>query len=127
MNIPFIGPTYAGRSGNIDASRSVNLYPELEGAGAKQPMALIGTPGTLLWAALGALPVRGMHVMSGVLYVAAGGRLYSVSAAGVPSAPLGTLATSSGRVLMADNGAGASGAGGNQLMVVDGAAGYVYT
>ncbi len=126
MNIPFVGPTYAGRSGNIDASRSINLYPEANGAGAKQPMALIGTPGTVLWASLGALPVRGMHVMDGVLYVVAGGKLYSVNAAGAPSSALGLLATSGGRVLMADNGAGSSGAGGNQLMIADGAAGYVY-
>ena len=62
MNIPFVGPTYAGRSGNIDASRSINFYPETNPAGAKQPMSLVGTPGTCLWASLGAPPVRGMHV-----------------------------------------------------------------
>jgi hypothetical protein len=126
MNIPFVGPTYAGRSGNIDASRSVNFYPETNAAGAKQPMSLVGTPGTLLWASLGALPIRGMHVMSGVLYVVAGGRLYSVTAAGIVSPALGLLTTSTGRVLMADNGAGDSGVGGNQLMIVDGANGYIY-
>ena len=46
MNIPFVGPTYAGRSGNIDASRSINFYPEMNPAGAEQPMSLVGTPGT---------------------------------------------------------------------------------
>ena len=126
MNIPFVGPTYGGLSSSIDASRSVNLYPETNAPGAKEPMALVGAPGTRLWASLGALPVRGMHVLNGLLYVVAGGNLYGVAAAGVVSPALGLLSTGSGRVLMADNGTGSTGAGGNQLMIADGTAGYVY-
>jgi hypothetical protein len=126
MNIPFVGPTYNGRSSNIDASRSVNFYPETNPAGAKSVIALVNTPGTLLWAQVDPSPVRGMHVFGGLLYVVAGGKLYSVDARGVVSQVLGMLATSAGRVAMADNGLAVSGVGGNQLMIVDGAYGYIY-
>lgn len=132
MNIPFVGPTYNGRSSNIDASRSVNFYPETNPAGAKSVIALVNTPGTLLWAQVGESPVRGMHVFNDphtgapLLYVVAGGKLYFVDARGVVSQVPGTLATSAGRVAMADNGLAAGGVGGNQLMIVDGANGYIY-
>ncbi len=126
MNIPFVGPTYAGRSSNIDASRSVNFYPETNPGGAKSVIALVNTPGTVLWTQAGPSPVRGMHVFAGQLYVVAGGKLYSVDARGVVSGSLGTLATSAGRVAIADNGVAASGVGGNQLMIVDGGSGYIH-
>jgi hypothetical protein len=126
MQINFVGPTYDSRSSNIGASRSVNFYPELNPADAKSVIALINTPGTALWAQVGPYPVRGMHVFGGLLYVVAGGQLYSVSASGTVSAALGTLATSAGLVSMEDNGLAVSGVGGNQLMIVDGANGYIY-
>jgi len=88
-------------------------------------MALIGTPGTSLWLALGYNEVRGMHPFGGNLYVVMGGKLYSISG-GVISSALGTLSTSSGRVCMRDNGIASAGVGGNQLMITDGAAGYIY-
>jgi hypothetical protein len=89
----------------------------------------LGTPGTVLWAATGESVIRGMHVFGGALYVVAGASLYSIDAAGTISEALGTLGTSSGRVVMADNGtssASSSDVGGNQLMIVDGAHGYIY-
>ena len=126
MNIPFIGPTYNSRSSNIDASRSVNFYPETNPIDAKSVIALINTPGTALWAQVGPSPVRGMHVLGNLLYVVAGGKLYAVDGAGVVSAALGTLTTSAGLVAVSDNGLAVSGVGGNQLMIVDGVCGYVY-
>ncbi len=127
MNIPFVGPTYNSRSSNIDASRSVNFYPEMNPADSKSVIALVNTPGTVLWAQVGPFPVRGMHLFGGLLYVVAGGKLYSVDSTGaVSGAALGTLATSAGLVACADNGLAVSGVGGNQLMIVDGACGYVY-
>lgn len=126
MNIPFVGPTYNGRSSNIDASRSVNFYPETNPADSKSVIALIGTPGTVLWAQVGPFPVRGMHVFGGLLYIVAGGKLYSIDSTGAVSQALGQLATSAGRVAMGDNGLAVSGVGGNQLMIVDGAQGYIY-
>ncbi len=127
MNIPFVGATYNGRSSNIDASRSVNFYPETNAADAKSVIALVSTPGTVLWAQIGPFPVRGMHVFGGLLYVVAGGKLYSITTTGTISAALGTLATSTGLVAMEDNGLAVSGVGGNQLMIVDGSdEGYIY-
>jgi hypothetical protein len=126
MQIPFVGPTYNSRSSNIDASRSVNFYPEMNPADSKSVMALIGTPGTNLFEQLPTSPVRGMHVFGALMYVVAGNTLYSVTIAGSVSAALGTLATSTGLVAMEDNGLAASGVGGNQLIIVDGVNGYIY-
>lgn len=116
MQIPFVGPAYAGRSSNINAQRCVNLFPELDGGGGKAVAALVGTPGLELFTTLPA-PVRGMRAFNGSLYAVAGSLFYSITPGGAAAA-LGTLSTSTGRVSMADNGA--------QLMIVDGANGYIY-
>jgi hypothetical protein len=126
MIIPFCGPTYNSVSPSLNCSRSVNLYPELAPDGSRTVMALIGTPGTELWAALGKNVIRGMHPFNGLLYVVSGNRLYSVTPSGVVSPVLGTLNSSVGRVQMKNNGLAASGIGGNQLMIVDGTNGYIY-
>jgi hypothetical protein len=127
MIIPFCGPTYNSVSPNFNCSRSVNLYPELAPDGrSKAIIALVGTPGTELWAALGKNVIRGMHAFNGLLYVVSGNSLYSVSPAGVVSSSLGTLASEVGRVQMKNNGLAAAGIGGDQLMITDGANGYIY-
>ena len=123
--ISFAGPTYVARSPNISLERSVNFYVESNPSGAKAPESLIGTPGTDLWATVGAGPIRGKHVFNGVMFVVSGNKLYSVTTAGV-STVIGTLSTSTGRVSMQDNGLASAGIGGNQLIVVDGTAGYIY-
>lgn len=115
--IPFIGAAYTGRSDNVDAQRCVNLYLEADKDG-KNPMALYGTPGTELFAYLSAYPVRGMHVVANILYVVNGDKLNAVFTNGTFSL-VGTLTTTSGRVSMADNG--------TQLIIVDGATGWIYT
>jgi len=68
--------------------------------------------------------VRGMHTFNNLIYFVAGSGLYSITSGGTLSGLLGTLATSSGRVQMADN--GLSPTGGNQLMIVDGTNGYIW-
>ena len=126
MRIPFLGPTYNSRSPNIACDRSINWYPEINSQDSKDVIAMIGTPGTTYFTGTGSLPVRGMHAFNNLLYTVIGNTLYSVNTAGVYSAPLGTLTTSSGRVQMTDNGLAANGLGGNQLMVVDGQNGYIW-
>jgi hypothetical protein len=126
MNIPFCGPTYNSVSPNFNCSRSVNLYPELSPEGSKTIMALVNTPGTELWAALGKNVVRGMHAFNGLLYVVSGNSLYSVAPSGAVSSSLGTLASEVGRVQMKNNGLAAAGVGGDQVMIVDGGNGYIY-
>lgn len=126
MQIPFVGPTYQSRSLNINASRSVNLYPEINPEDSKTVMALIGTPGLSLAVNTGVHPVRGMHPFNGLMYVVAGPNLVSINAAGTMSSVLGVLSTRTGRVWMANNGLTSLGIGGNDLFIVDGTAGYNY-
>jgi len=129
----FLGPTYPARSNNIAADRCVNFFPEVgpsDSQGQQSDagvIALIGTPGSKLAFSVAASVIRGMHVFNNLLYFVAGDKLYSVDSNGLVSAALGTLATSTGRVTIIDNGIAASGAGGNQLYIVDGTGtGYIY-
>src|SRR5581483_8843199 len=79
-----------------------------------------GAPGITTFATCGNGPVRGMHVMDGVLYVVSGGFLYSVSNAATPVVTLlGGQIDGSGLVSMDDNGA--------QLEIVNGTNGYIYS
>ncbi len=124
--INFLGPTYNSRSSNIDISRCINLYPELNSYDSKSVIALIGTPGTSLFCNVGETAIRGMHVFNNLMYVVLGPNLYSVNGAGQVSSSLGTLGTISGRVSMNDNGIQSAGIGGNQLIIIDGVTGYIY-
>lgn len=121
MRFPgFIGATYPLKSTKADCQRCLNLYPELTES-RSAPNGEIGyfqkVPGMRLLATIGTGPIRGAYVTNtGRLAVVSGNKLYSVTYAWVAKES-GTLDTSSGPVDMADNG--------SQLMVVDGASGYV--
>lgn len=122
-----LGGSGEGRSLNVNASRSINLYPDLDSdPESKAIISLTKTPGCALWSSVGIGPNRGQHPFNGVNFVVSGNELHAISTAGVVSASLGTLATADGRVSMSDNGLLASGVGGNQLIIVDGTAGYIY-
>jgi len=123
--IPFVGPTYQSQSVVIDASRSVNFYPEINQQDSKSIISLVGTPGTDLWATVGTGIIRGKHVFNSLLFVVSGNKLYSVTTGGVAT-ERGTLSTSTGPVSMQDNGIASAGVGGNQLIIVDGTSGYIY-
>ncbi len=125
MKIPFVGGTYNAVSGAIDASRAINFYPEVSQEDSKSVVSMIGTPGTVLWATVGTGVIRGQHVFNSVMFIVSGNKLYSVTTAGV-STELGTLQTSTGPISMKNNGIASAGIGGNQLIVVDGTAGYLY-
>lgn len=121
MRLPgFVGATYQLRSLKASPERCVNLFPELieSRSGANQEIGyLLQTPGYRRLATLGTGPIRGIYPTStGRLAVVSGDKLYSVSSAWAGT-EVGTLATSTGPVDMADNGL--------QLMVVDGTYGYV--
>lgn len=121
----FISQGYEGVSTAFESSRTINFYPELApDTDCKSVVALLGTPGLALYTTVGDGPVRGIHTFNGVNYVVSGGGLYSVDSSKNVTF-LGSLQTSSGTVLMEDNGITANGAGGNQLIVVDGVAGYI--
>lgn len=108
-----------GRSPALIAERLVNLYAEKSPDGAKSPVNLVGSPGSTLFSAIAtALPVRGMRVMSGVLYAVVGARLYSVDSSGT-STLLGTLDTTTNPVIMSDNG--------TQLCIVTNPNAFIYS
>jgi hypothetical protein len=118
VNIPFVGPAYESRSPNVNAQRCVNWYLEAGGPGAKNPIALYGTPGLLEFSDVGGDGMRGMyHVPSKNLFTVSGDKFKEVNRVGVVT-ERGTLNSTTGRVSMADNG--------TQIMIVDGVDGYIY-
>ncbi len=121
VEIPFVGAAYKSASLNIDCQRCVNLFPELGGPNSKTVMALRGTPGMLLFVVLGysGSVGRGLFATStNRLFGVVGSTLVEITALGVVTAR-GTIASSYGKVSMADNGL--------QLMLVDGNKGYTLT
>lgn len=121
MLIPFVGPAYAARSKNLDAQRTVNLFPVVDqSGGAKTISAMYGTPGLRLLATLGGSGgIRGAHRPStGDAIVVQGSSVYRV-AADWSTTLCGTIATSTGPVSIADNGTDA--------VIVDGCSGYKLT
>ena len=118
--VPFIGGSYLARSRNFSAERCVNLYPEASGDGQTKSIAmLIGTPGTVLFAALAGGGVRGCIRFSATqAIVVVGGNVYSVSTAGAGTL-IGTIANRASLVSMASNGI--------VVMLVTGPEGYVIT
>lgn len=124
MQIPFVGPTYNGRSNSIDSSRSVNFYVEMD-RNNSNPVAMIGTPGTSLWKRVGSEPIRALYKFGDYLYVVSGSSFYRVDSSG-NSSLVGSLNTNKGVVRIEDNGIAAKGVGGNQLLVIDTTYGYIY-
>lgn len=136
--VMFLGQTYPARSHNIAADRCINLYPEIAPGDAKGQVnssggviALIGTPGSRLAFNVAASVIRGMHVFNNLLYFVAGNGLYSMNSGGTVTGPLLTLATSTGRVIIVNNGLKSSGGvgqpGGDELYIVDGTqTGYIW-
>ena len=110
----FIGQ-YLGRSKNVGTVRYVNLFPHQTQDGR---MVAFGTPGTVRLAQLGGLPIRGMLVMGDYLYIATGTAFYRMDSTYAVT-QVGTLDTASGNVQMASNG--------QQLIIVDGSYGYIWT
>lgn len=110
----FVGQ-YLGRSSNVGAVRYVNLFPHIT---QDQRVVVFGCPGLTQLGTLGGNPCRGLHVMGGILYALSGNGLYALNDTFTPSL-VGTIGSVAGVVSMADNG--------QQLIIVDGVSGYVYT
>lgn len=118
MKIPFVGPSYSARSPNADAQRTVNCYLELDQGSPRAPVALYGTPGTVLRVTLGAGPIRGGLVMGSYAYVVSGSGVYRLDTL-FTATLLGSISTSAGDVGMAHNG--------TQVAIVDGVGGWLAT
>lgn len=126
--LPFVPSAYAGRSLNQESARFINFYPELSNAPGSASIAmLIGTPGLRLFSAGISSPVRGTIMgPDGLLYAVESNALVRVNSDGTVSAALGSLATSTERVSMAENGLLSAGIGGNQIAIADGVSTYIY-
>lgn len=118
MKVGIVGPSAQERSLPFDAQRSVNCYTVLDKMG-KEPAALYGTPGLNLFSTCGVGPIRGeFSTAGGRAFVVGNNTLYELDSAGLATAR-GTLNTSSGIVTIDENGL--------QLMICDGADGYIFT
>jgi len=116
MRIPFVGQAYQARSVNADAQRSINCFLEMDNASPRAPVALYGTPGTVLRFTLATGPVRGGIKQGSYSYWVGGNTVYRVSAAYVIET-LGTISTLSGQIGIATNG--------TQTLIVDGVGGWI--
>lgn len=114
---PFVGPTYALRSRNFDAQRTINLYPVLSESGTSaSPAMLLGTPGLRRVLTVGDGPIRGLYRTStSWLLVASGWEIYRVSRS-LNATYIGTIA-GAGPVAMTDNG--------KHVLVACGSASYI--
>lgn len=104
MTVPI---TFASQAYELDAvqlaaQRCVNLFPERAPAGAKVPVALLGTPGLTTYAIVGNGPIRGLIEMAGFVFVVSGNNLFKLAVNG-DTTDLGFL-PGRGLVKMASNG-----------------------
>jgi hypothetical protein len=132
-----VGPSYQAPMLLQDAENAINYYLEVaEVDGAKEPVALLGTPGKNAIMTTQTGQVRGFWPLPGGLQALAvtGNMLYLVSTT-VPATQtaiaqfsvttVGTLLTNSGPVVMRDNGV-VSNAKGGYVFIVDGLYWYYY-
>ncbi|MFA6060735.1 MAG: hypothetical protein WC756_21240 [Taibaiella sp.] len=113
--IQLFGQATKSRNPVVSSQKRVNMY--LEQNDDKTQLVAYGTPGTVLSHNLGFDSVRGWQEIVGNLYAVHGESFVEINGTTVTS--LGTLGTASGRVSIANNGI--------QMMIVDGAYGYIYT
>jgi hypothetical protein len=115
--IPFIGGSYEDRSKDVNAQRTVNLYPVLDQEGGKT-ISLYPTPGTQSWLNLGvSAPIRGMYSLNEYLYVVAGNKAYKINESKASATMTGTLNSSTGLVKMVAN-------SNEEIMIIDSDYGY---
>lgn len=125
----FIGPSYTGRVGRMDCSRTVNMYLEVNALGtgkSDEKAVLIGMPGLELYASVGNGPIRATYTTKDntQMYVVSGSSVFrlditSTAKPTVEPTRIGQIRTDSGSVSIADNG--------KQVLFVDGKYGYYTT
>lgn len=116
--LPLLGPDIVERSAKVNNQRTVNMWPRIQGPGAKSMIALYSTPGYGEIAICGLGPNRSNGVVfQGKAFFVSGAQLYSISDSNVPML-IGNINTSSSRVVMK--------AGRDYLCLVDGTNGWTY-
>lgn len=115
--LQFATQSYRMDARPISAQRCVNMYAEAQPKSAKTDVAVFGSPGIVSFATCGVGPVRGMHFYNDLMYVVSGAFLYSMDEDGAV-VQLGGQISGTGVVEMDDNG--------TELVIVNGANGYIY-
>ena len=115
--LPFVGVSYTLATRQASAQRAVNLYLQSMETPSKASHIMRAVPGLSSFCSLGAV-IRGCIEANGRAFFVAGSTLYEVSSSGAATSR-GTLNTSTGQVGMAW--------GTTQLVITDGADGYVLT
>jgi len=117
--IPAVGPSYPVADRKASSQRSINLRVRIiEASGEAHMMVLDAVEGLVPWVTFPA-SIRGIYQTDrGKLFVVAGATLYEVASDGTKTVR-GSLITSTGYVSMRN--------GLFQLIIVDGANGYVFT
>jgi len=115
--VPLFGLGIQSKSPNVTSQRRLNMYYEASKQEDKSKVTAYGTAGLSLFTSFGDTPVRGMHEFKEVIYLVHRGTFYEVNNAGVKTMR-GTIATTTGRVSIVDNGV--------HIMIVDGSKGYIY-
>ena len=118
MQLPILGAGISGRSRAVSAQKRQNLFLEIKSEKDKSTLVAYGTPGLKYFTTLGASATRGIWWFQALnrLYAVSYNQLVEIAPDGTVT-NRGTLLTTSGTVSMADNG--------TQLMIVDGANGYI--
>ncbi len=118
--IPLFGLGNYSRSRPVCDQHRVNLYSEISGDPERGGrITLYSPPGLTSQSSYGANPNRGAWSHGDYKYYVNRDKLYKEANDGTSVAATGTLSTTGGLVGMVDNG--------NQLMIVDGTFGYIYT
>lgn len=130
MNLDIVGGAYTLPSLPLDAQTCHNMYLiQDKNYNDKDPdaniraMALIDRPGLTLFANSGGAQVRGIFENFGNCYVVVDNTFYTMTSAGVLSAAIGNLTTTTGPINFVAN---ISGTSPNQIGFCDGTNMYVY-
>lgn len=116
-HIPLFGIGTFGKSRTVTSQERTNLYVEIADEPEVSIISLYPTPGLVLQLDFGDTPIRGMYSVGTFRYAVHRNNFYKIANDNTFT-NVGTLLTSSGRVDISDNGL--------QIMVVDGANGYIW-
>lgn len=116
---PLLGLGVSSKSPDVTAQERINCYLEIQKDVDKTSVVAYGTPGLVLFATFGDLPIRGKVAFGDYVYVVHRANVWKMDCSGGQTL-LGTITTTAGRVGIQHNGF--------QLIIVDGSTtGYIYT
>lgn len=114
----FASGSATSRAPQLNSERLVNAFVEKQPQSAKSQSPIFGAPGVTAFSTAGTSPNRGSWNFNGAAYFVQGSSLYTVAADGT-AVQAATGIAGAGPVGISDNG--------QQLCVVNGAQGYIYT